>query len=381
MPSRTYVDPADPNRERPSLIAGLMKYPAAGQHPLENQVSEALCWLIDRSHVLAEATVALFLTQEQTTRALAAADRCIGASTRISLDAPSGAKGPYRPDLWIAGANGSFQLMIEVKVRAAEHWMQLPAEGVPAGVPDSGEAVNVIQKEAYRRAWSLVSAEADTRFVGLLSRDVIELEPIGPVGGIERARNVTWRELGNRFSEIADSVEPEIRVVLCDFLHALTLHVSRIGPAFTKEDATHALEWGTTVLRAAHRDRGWLPAGEPDLRPVEKMKDAFGFHIKFRRPGKALVDVHVFATHPDGHPSLITVAEPAFYLLIHRDAELEFSGWQRGAGLGGYVGWRLVRPFSQVGWTPGEPAPPVSDAVVAGVTTWIRESIEACGLG
>ncbi len=382
MHSRTYVDPADPERERPSLIAGLMTYPSAGQQPRENQISEALCWLVDRSRALAEATVALFLTEAQSQQVLAAADGRIGASTRIGLAAPPGAKGPYRPDIWIAGANRSFQLMIEVKVTASEHWMLLPAEGVPAEtvVGDSGEVVSVIQKEAYRRAWSLLPAEADARFVGLLSRDVPGLEPSGPARGIEQARNVTWRELGNRFSAIAESVEPEIRVVLDDFLHALTLHVSRLGPAFTREDASRALAWGTSVLSAAHGDRSWL-RGQPQLTRAEKTKDAFGFHIHFRRPEKPFVDVHAFATHPDGHPSLISVSEPAFYLLIHRDAELEFSGWQRGAGLGRYVGWRLVLPFSQVGWRLGEPAPPVDEVLVERVTTWIRTSLEACGLG
>jgi hypothetical protein len=387
--SPTYFNPTSPNRVPSRLIAGMMKYPTKAQHPRENQISEALCWLIDRSDVLAKATIELFLPPARAAEVLAAAGCRVGASTRISLDAlPGGKARYYYPDVWLAGAKNSFQLMIEAKVTATEHpvpvrleYLETTFPKTPVPLPNADGFVNVIQKDAYRLAWSLRPAEVHARFVGLISREGDGVESTtGPVPGIEQTRNVSWRELGNRFAEITDSVEDEARVVLEDFLHALGAHVERLGPPFSLEEASRVVRWGRDVLTLAYRDQDWIPASRPKLGRPGETTDSFGFHIRFLRPGSPTVDVHAFATHPDSDWALVHVAEPAFYLLRHRSADLPFSEWHFGAGRGGYVGWRRYLPFSKLGWRPGEEAPTPADALPE-VTRWIRESLEACGLG
>ena len=79
-----YQDPAKPRR-RPSLIGALLSIPAkATNHQLENQATAVLAWLVDRSPVIAEGVLRLFLEDD------APAAGVIGARTWISLPQPGG---------------------------------------------------------------------------------------------------------------------------------------------------------------------------------------------------------------------------------------------------------------------------------------------------
>jgi hypothetical protein len=389
----TYRDPADHRRIRPSLIGGLMTEATTHlRHPRENQISEALCWLIDRSAVLAEATVRLFLDEARASEVIDAANGCMGASTRISLNAlPGDLTGHnYFPDIWVAGAKRSFQLMIEVKVGAEAHDMRVPFESLARAFPhtsfpdaDDQGVVSIVQDDAYRLAWSLVPLEADAarRFVGFLWRDDGESRAhstTGLVPGVEQARDVTWLELRNRFAEEADRVEPEIRVILHDFLQALDLHVQRPGPAVPADEAARMLAFGRQLLLAAHGDPSWRPASNPRIGPFRSEKDYAGFHMVFRPEGMK-VDIHVYSTHPDGHLALNNEPEPAVYLLCNRSRNYEanqrfVADWTFGSDRYGYPGFRLVLPFSQLGWAPGSETE--VDAALPILTTWLRESLD-----
>ena len=193
---------------------------------LENQASEALCWLIDRSPLLARATVELFLTEDEAREVMGEAGSVVGASTRISLRAlPGGSAHYYFPDVWVAGAKRSFQLMIEVKVDAELHTMEidratLRSECPSMPLPDGDSPrVTIVQNDAYRLAWSRVEAATDAkrRFVGVLSLEAGGHSSTGEVVGVGRARNVTWRDLHARFTELVESVDVDVRLVLQDF--------------------------------------------------------------------------------------------------------------------------------------------------------------------
>ena len=80
-----YQDPDKP-RHRPSLVEDLFKLPTKpGLHPLENQSTATLAWLIDRSPIFAREIVELFLGPGS------APDGTLGARTWISLPNPDGA--------------------------------------------------------------------------------------------------------------------------------------------------------------------------------------------------------------------------------------------------------------------------------------------------
>ena len=115
--------------------------------------------------------------------------------------------------------------MIEVKVDAELHTMEIDRATLRqqsacrcrTGTPRSSRSS---QHDAYRLAWSRVEAATDAkrRFVGVLS-----LESAAPsaapdeVAGVGRARNVTWRDLHARFTELVESVDADVRLVLEDF--------------------------------------------------------------------------------------------------------------------------------------------------------------------
>lgn len=103
-----YQDPDKPRR-RPSLIEDLVKLPTKpGLHPLENQATATLAWLIDRSPTFACEMVDLLLGPGS------APDATIGARTWVKLANPDG--GVLFPDLCIEAAGGELQLLVEVKV-------------------------------------------------------------------------------------------------------------------------------------------------------------------------------------------------------------------------------------------------------------------------
>src|SRR5947208_572316 len=114
MAARIYTDPLQP-RQRPNLIAGLISTPSTpATQPLENQMTETLAWLIDRSPAFARAFIQLFVMNDVQATAAAAGCSAFGASTQVRLPKLPGAGHP-RPDLSVCGDGRRFQGLIEVK--------------------------------------------------------------------------------------------------------------------------------------------------------------------------------------------------------------------------------------------------------------------------
>lgn len=142
--SKVYDDPV--RRQRRSLLARLMLQPTTAlRHPIENQMSEVLAFLIDRDEAFARGFLVLCAggTDTQLEDAVAGA-KSIGARTQISLPAASPAGLPQRttlfPDISIDGSDQAFQLLVEVKVDATLHTTVI--SGVVFEQPD-----------AYVHAW------------------------------------------------------------------------------------------------------------------------------------------------------------------------------------------------------------------------------------
>lgn len=125
-----------------------------GLHPLENQVTTILAWLLARSDEFARPFCRLFM-DESAASALDASTR-IGVRTWITLPSLPGT-GKLFPDLSLEGCDRLFQLLVEVKVDAGPH--QFPALG------------GLWQPEAYIAAWKQETTGAEIRRVGTLTRD------------------------------------------------------------------------------------------------------------------------------------------------------------------------------------------------------------------
>lgn len=85
-------------KKRPNLIDGLMRWPTTqALHPQENQFTEALAWLADRSPVFARALVGLFVpARDQEFLAALEGNPTIGARTQLTCRARA-APGRYFP--------------------------------------------------------------------------------------------------------------------------------------------------------------------------------------------------------------------------------------------------------------------------------------------
>ena len=130
-----YEDPAA--RPERSLLLGLMSQPTSlSQQPIENQLTEVVAFLLDRSDAFARGFVGLGDARDGDLRDAVANAGQIGARTRISLPAPGPSGLPQRttlfPDLSIDGSNLAFQVLVEAKVDAELHRTTMSGETFPA---------------------------------------------------------------------------------------------------------------------------------------------------------------------------------------------------------------------------------------------------------
>jgi hypothetical protein len=154
-----YREPPAP-RDRPRLLARLQRAPrTAYVHPFENQITEALAFLVDHDRGFAEDLVAVLWGSDAADPAPTAAT--IGASTQLTL--PGGELAPHLfPDLSICGGGQRFQLLVEVKVTAEFHAFTPP------------DRAPILQPEAYLQAWRRTTDLPETR------RRVATISPSGP---------------------------------------------------------------------------------------------------------------------------------------------------------------------------------------------------------
>lgn len=249
-----YVDPRSANWVTPNLITGLMKNPATETlHPLERQLTIVLAWLLHHSPSFARDFTQLFFAEDEAASAALATASAIGARAWGTLR-PTGPTGHLYPDLAVAGAGQSFELIVEVKVGAAvHHW---DTDGGPLYQPD-----------AYIRSWRSYDAEheAGVRRVATLTKDGAggDLAP-DPM----RGRDVTWREVREGLGELLEggAIEPVAAAVAVDFAAAIDEFVL---PTPTPQTDDPDLAWGYVLLHElAPRLAASLPDGAVKVSPA-----------------------------------------------------------------------------------------------------------------
>jgi hypothetical protein len=197
-----YQDPTGP-RAWPSLVEDLFALSMTHkQHPLENQATAALAWLIDRSPAFARTIVACFLGDG------AVPDVSVGARTQLSLPKPGG--GVVFPDLSIEGAGGSFQLLVESKV-----WSDFHVYGHPVAGP-------LRQDAHYRLLWQELPGRpgSEMRAVGTLTRAGGPATP-----DVEQmvAADVAWSQARDVLAGLVETGQlgEDVRLVAQSYLAAM----------------------------------------------------------------------------------------------------------------------------------------------------------------
>jgi hypothetical protein len=254
--SRIYEDPT--TRPAKSLLLGLLSQAATTlQHPLENQLSEVLAFLIDRDQKFAGRFLSLCAgeTDAQLLDAVTEA-QSIGARTRISLPSPAPGGLPQRrtlfPDISIEGAGGAFQVFVEAKVDADLHRTTI-------------DGISIQQPDAYAYAWRRIN-EPDppkVRRVCTLTRE----QPAETSSDPWRCASITWREVAALTdgeasdelkiigSELATLINTAIYPPLVDA--AALAYVKRVGPLVLNALTGQVITQLPTVTASAvtsHRD-------------------------------------------------------------------------------------------------------------------------------
>ena len=258
--ARVYENPV--GRPARSLLWGLMTQPAGVlQHPLENQLSEVIAFLIDRSPRFASGFLRLCDgDRDGALRVAVEGTEAVGARTRISLSAPAPEGLPKRatlfPDISIEGDDRSFQIFVEVKVDAEPHVTTI------AGV-------ELLQPDAYAAAWRQIYdvEAAKVRRVCTLTRAVTDvLDPTGGRSDTWRRVAVTWRQVGELIDHLLeDEAEPQLSIILGELR-------SIIDNAYTKSKSTRtsgnlsrrpvASSW----MRSSRSSRACVPMPSPRAR-------------------------------------------------------------------------------------------------------------------
>ena len=270
--AHVYVDPRDPHYARPNLVERLMRYPSRrGLTPHENQITEALAWLLDRSPELARSFAGLFFAGDaEALRALDGATT-FGTRTQLSMPVPGGTRHVY-PDLSLVGDARSFELLVEVKVDAAPHTFE-----------EKGEWLS--QPDMYVRAWDArpTITQAELRRVATLTRDFAFPRV---QGSATRGRDVRWDEVVDVVSSCLEEgmVKPSAVEVAQDFLTVVRTRVLSEGSELPPLAHVEALldEWREVVLDIGRRLRECLPV-EGATKCVRK-KDYQGTYFWLRTP-------------------------------------------------------------------------------------------------
>jgi hypothetical protein len=186
-----------------------MRLPATPeQHPLENQCTAVLAWLVDRSDLFAREFVALFLDDPVPAGT-------VGARAQLSLPMPDGST--LRPDLSVDGPNGSLQLLVEVKVASVLATYETPDGTVRR------------QDRQYAWGWSrLEQPDRRVRAVGTLTLEPPDQQDADPAG--LRARHATWFQVRDLLHRLLPEMGEQVRLVASSFLEVLSTRVAVTPP-------------------------------------------------------------------------------------------------------------------------------------------------------
>ena len=234
-----YEDPQ--TRGRSSLLGGLMSQPTTqAQHPIENQFSEVLAFLVDRSQPFGAAVARLCGDErdDQLADAITMAES-IGARTQLSLPVAKPANDSRRgflfPDVSIEGSGRCFQILLEVKVDAELHRAEVGGVSLP-------------QPDAYAAAWRRVKdpAPARVRRVCTLTRDKLDLAESDPM----RSSSVTWAQVAQLIAdqEAASMIPADIRLVADEFRAAIGDWI--LPPAVSAEELVYLSAVAAPLLDA-----------------------------------------------------------------------------------------------------------------------------------
>ena len=281
----SYTDPTSATRRRPNLIEGLTRYaPTKLVVQGENQVTEALAWLLDRSPHFARAFARLCL-HEGDAEALSAVEaaHAFGAATQIALPHPE-EPGRLWPDLALAGDSRLFEVLVEVKLGADPH-----------AYPSEDEVL--LQPEMYRRAWDKRSpgTEARVRRVATLTKGFDFGSPSeGPRAG--RGRDVTWNEVRDELARLdADGQLGDVLPVARDFLDVVEGRIVRRElPPYTDALLVSAEQLLRRVFALVESaiDASWRE-------PPRRRTDYTGGYVQFRSIGSEH-ELWIFVTPQGG---------------------------------------------------------------------------------
>lgn len=296
-----YVDPESEAWRTPNLITGLMKTPASAQmHPLERQVTVVLAWLLNHSKNFALEFASLFFIDDD--EALTALESASGIGARAwGTLRPVPPTGHLYPDISLAGANRTFELIVELKIGASLHHFMMP-DGL------------LYQPDAYIRSWQSYEPEyeAHVRRVGTLTLTGPGV-PLGPHP--MRAKDATWQQVRDCLGTLLENGEIEIDVaaVAVDFAAAMDEFVLKLAQNPQTDDPQ--LAWGYRLLHdVAPRLADALPDGALKASPGI-YKDYVTAYVHFTSEGAPhrlwlAVTPEGARYNIAGHKSTFWLAEP-----------------------------------------------------------------------
>ena len=362
-----------------NLVRGLMSLPStASKTPTENQLTEVLAWLLEKSPILARRFVALAVGDLLTIQNCGWLHSDLGTEdggtfrgvrvwTQRSVPSLPGDPAPcYYPDLWITGGEArKFLLVVEVKVDATFHEMILNADAAMSGLPtppllgpQADGAIHLLQPDAYLFALAQARPEFDDVLLTTLSRHADVPIAYSRVGAVDRLPNLSWRAVIADFDAARPSVEPGVALVLDDYLDALRAIVQPpsvkppVGAGLPEEFAAVAYQ----VIDALRSDLHWLPA-EAQVGWVTSPQGAgyVGFHIK--APGAShvsVIDVHLRITYPGAKYSFPEATATSVDLVITKAENVglptdAFPSWRFGKDTAGYAAYYQHLPLGPDG--------------------------------
>lgn len=186
-----------------NLLATMISASSRTSLRLEDQLTEALAWILDRDQRLAVRVMGLFVAGDAEATALVEQAERVGVSTQVRLPPLPDRPGSHlRPDLSLTLDDRELQLLVEVKA------------GADFNLYEVAGGTTIDQVTAYIAAWQSLGGETEARV-----RKVGSLTPegIGPrtteVSSL-RANDVGWLDLVDLLRN--ESVESEVRAVAGD---------------------------------------------------------------------------------------------------------------------------------------------------------------------
>ena len=217
--------------------------------PQEDQLTIMLAWLCDHSDAIgANLARAWVKGDPEATTALKQAGQL---SARVQPVLPALPDGGCRADLSLAGADQSFQLLVEAKLSSPFMWRRVGRK-------------RVSQPDAYIHAWERCDPkfEAAVRRVGTVRLDG---DPPADIGHPWRVRDLTWKDILRVVNSAIASggLDSDIRVVASDFCWYLQHRVLRptVTPAM--------LDHGAKLVRAVCQR---LADELPDAMPAKSVQ-------------------------------------------------------------------------------------------------------------